>query len=268
MAERETNLTLGAGKLYFDRFDDDGNPTGEFYIGNTTSLTYSVEEERREHYSSDTAERERDESIVLRSTATIGFTTDDIQPENLAMMFKGDKETLVEAGGSAIAENVEIVTKGRWYQLGVDDDNPTGVRLVTITGVDNGGAIANANDVNYEVDAALGRVFIKADAPDIAAGDTVEFTYNVAASTRTIILNKGERVMGALRYIADNTTGDNNDHFFPKVEVSPDGDYEFKGDDWNEMSFSGEVLTKVTAAGTRLEKHYVDGRPVAAVGSS
>ena len=39
--------------------------------------------------------------------------------------------------------------------------------------------------------------------------------------------------------------------------VSPDGDYEFKGDSWNEMSFSGEVLKKDDTTA----KEYGDGRP-------
>jgi len=113
MAERETQLVLGAGKLFFDRFDANGDPTGELYIGNTTSLTYSTDEERQEHFSSDTAERERDASIVIRTTATLGFTTDDIIAENLAMLFKGDAEALAIAAAPAQTENITITTLRR-----------------------------------------------------------------------------------------------------------------------------------------------------------
>ncbi len=254
---REKNLVLGAGKLFFDRWDEDDLPTGEFYIGNTTTLTRSVDEQRQEHYSSDTAEREKDASIVTRSDVKIGFTTDDIQPENIAMMFKGIAELLTVAPDAAATFTIENVKKGRWYQLGVDSDNPTGVRAVTFTSLAHGGAIDNTGGVNYEVDATLGRVYIQDDAPAITEGWDLVATYDVEGSTRTVYIGQGEQVRGSLRYIADNTAGENNDFYWAKVELSPDGDYEFKGDSWNEMSFSGEVLKRDALTA----KEYGDGRP-------
>lgn len=260
---REKNLVLGAGKLFFNRLDDAGVPLGELYIGNTTSLTYSSNEERQEHYSSDTAERERDASVVTRSDSTIGFTTDDIQPENLAMLFKGTTEVLTTASSASEVENL-TVRRGRWYQLGEDALNPTGVRQITLTSLtDDAGspvAVPGGNGgANYEVDLVLARLYIKEDAPNVVDGDVLIITYAVAASSRTVVLSKGEQVKGAVRYIADNTAGENVDHYWPLVEVSPDGDYEFKGDSWSEMSFSGEVTKK-----GNLYKHYADGRPVIA----
>ncbi len=253
---REKNLVLGAGKLFFDRWDENDLPTGEFYIGNTTTLTRSIDEQRQEHYSSDTAEREKDASIVTRSDVKIGFTTDDIQPENIALMFKGSNALLTVSPDAAQTFAIQNIQKGRWYQLGVDDDNPTGVRAITFTSLATGHLIDNANNVNYEVDTVLGRIYIQDDAPGLADGDDVTATYDIEGSSRTIYLGEGEQVRGSLRYIADNTAGVNNDFYWPKVELSPDGDYEFKGDSWNEMSFSGEVLKSGT-----LAKEYGDGRP-------
>lgn len=249
---RAKNYTLGAGKLYFDRLDANGASTGEFYIGNTPSLTYSVDEERQEHYSSDEAAREKDASIVIRSDVTVAFTTDDIQPENVAMMFKGEAETLVVAGATNLPENV-TVRKGRWHQLGVDADNPSGVRQITIDSVSSGAVL----DTDYEVDLELGRIYWIEDAPNVNEDEVVVVTYDQVEHSRTIVISTGDQVRGSLRYIADNTTGRNDDHFWPYIEVSPDGDYEFKGDSWNEMSFTCEALTSGD-----LAKHYIDGRPV------
>jgi hypothetical protein len=110
---------------------------------------------------------------------------------------------------------------------------------------------------NVEFDLDLGRFFVKEDAPDVDDGDDLIVTYAVRASSRSIIISKGENIRGSLRYIADNTTGENRDDYWPRVEISPDGDYEFKGDSWSEMSFSGEVLKR-----EGYYKHYTDGRPV------
>ena len=260
---RLKNYTLGAGKLFFNRLDAAGLPTGEYYIGNTTSLTGSTDEEREEHYSADEAERAKDASVVTRSDNTIGFTTDDIQPENLAMLWKGSVEQLAVIAAMNVAETI-MVNRGRWYQLGESPTSPTGARLITVDTVTDDAmvpvAIPGGNGgANYTVDLELGRLFVKEDAPDIADGDEIIVTYDVAASSRTVIISKGEKISGSLRYIADNTAGENRDDFWPLVDLSPDGDYEFKADSWSEMSFTGEVLKK-----DGYEKHYTDGRPVAA----
>ena len=260
---RSKNYTLGAGKLYFDRFDENDQPTGEYYIGNTTSLTASFDETREEHYSSDEKERSKDASVVTQSDQTVGFTTDDIQPENLALLWKGTAELLAVAAVTSTPETLEV-RKGRWYQLGADVTTPTGARAVTITSVTDDASTpvvipGGAGGANYDVDLALGRIFIKEDAPDINDGDSIIVTYTAAAHTRTVIISKGETIRGSLRYIADNTAGENRDDFWPLVEMSPDGDYEFKNDSWSEMSFTGEVLKR-----EGYEKHYVDGRAVTA----
>lgn len=260
---RGKNYTLGAGKLYFDRLDTDGNSTGEFYIGNTPSLTGSADEERQEHYSSDEKEKAKDMSVVTRSDNTVSFTTDDIQPENLAMLWKGSVDVLAQAAVASVVENI-TVNRGRWYQLGSSPANPTGHRKVTLTSLTDDEstpvAVPGGNGgANFELDLDLGRLFIKEDAPDVADGDILICTYAVAASSRTVIISKGETIRGSLRYIADNTEGENRDDYWPLVDISPDGDYEFKGDDWNEMSFTCEVLKK-----EGYEKHYTDGRAVTA----
>ena len=182
----------------------------------------------------------------------------------MAMLFKGEATVLATVATPGVTEDIEITGLGRWYQLGTSDANPSGVRLVenVVLTDDADGVIADLG-ANYEVDLARARVFIPVGGA-IGLGDTVTFTYDIAASSRSVIISKGDQVTGALRYIADNTTGTNTDHYWPKVDISPDGDYEFKGDDWNEMSFSGEVLTKVSASGTRMEKHYADGVAAAA----
>lgn len=261
---RTKNYTLGAGKLYFDRMDADGNLTGEYYIGNTTSLTGSTDETREEHYSSDEKERAKDASVVTQSDQSVGFTTDDIQPENLAMLWKGTAETLAVSAITSTPETLTVM-RGRWYQLGVGPTAPTGARAVTITTVTDDATPTpaaipgGAGGANYAVDLELGRIFIKEDAPDIDDGDEIIVTYTAAAHSRTVVISKGETIRGALRYIADNTAGENRDDFWPLIDLSPDGDYEFKADSWSEMSFTGEVLKK-----EGYEKHYVDGRPVVA----
>lgn len=131
---RTKNYTIGAGKLFFNRLAADGTETGEYYIGNTTALSGTTDETREEHYSSDEAERAKDASVVTQSNNSIGFTTDDIQPENLAMLFKGTAEQLAVSADTDVEETI-TVNRGRWYQLGTSVANPTGLRALTISAV-------------------------------------------------------------------------------------------------------------------------------------
>lgn len=259
IAPRTPNYTLGAGKLYFDRQDADGSSTGEFYIGNTTALSSTTAETRQEHYTSDYASRAKDASVVTQSDVTLGFTTDDINPFNLALLWKGDASILsVMAIPSTIT--IQTVNRGRWYQLGVTDASPTGARAVTITSVTTSATTPVALDADsWEADTQRGRIFISDTATDVEDGDQVTITWTAEAHSRDMVIASGESIRGSMRYIADNTTGINRDDFWPLVDLSPDGDFDFKADSWTSMSFTGEVL-----AAPGLAKHYVDGLPVTA----
>lgn len=248
---RAKNYTLGRGKLFVDLGD------GEFYIGNTTSMTISGDEEVLQHFDSDEGIREQDDEAPLSDTVSIGFTTDDIQPENLAMFIKGEVTTLATL---AAADQTETITvkRGRHYQLGTSDAHPSGLRAISGLTAKIGAVAVNAAG-NFIVDEGLGRVYILEDAADIDDEDDVIFTYDVDASTRSIIISKNEKAYGALRYVSANPKGPDRDHFFPRVSITADGDYELKGDEWQNMSFSGAALKVPNRA-----KHYIDGRAVVA----
>lgn len=264
MAREDQNLVLGRGRVYVDLYDVNGNLTGEVYIGNTPSFALSTEEETLEHVSSDEGLREVDAEVTLSETDTLTFTTDDIQPFNLALFFKGDESSFATAAIPSVVENITVM-RGRWYQLGASQANPSGHRLVTMTTLtdDEGAPVAvpgGDDGDNYLVDETLGRLYIKPDAPDVADGDILIATYAVAASARPIIITSSDEKIAAVRFIAANAHGDNKDHYWPKVRIAPDGDYELKGDDWQEISLTGKVLTR-----TGWARHLIDGRAVAAV---
>lgn len=258
MAREDQNLVLGRGRVYVDLYDVDGNLTGEVYIGNTPSFALSTEEETLEHVSSDEGIREVDAEVTLSETDTLTFTTDDIQPFNVAMFFKGSESAFATAAIPSVVET-HTVKRGRWYQLGMTQANPSGHRLVTLTSAEIGAVPIPNPALNYELDAALGRVYILPDAPDIVDDDEIEFDYAVSASSRPIIITSQDEKIAAVRFIANNAHGTNQDHYWPKVRIAPDGDYELKGDEWQEISLTGKVLTRVGYA-----RHLIDGRAVAA----
>jgi len=271
MAQGEPqNYTLGRGELYFARFANETTkaPAGERYIGNTPEFSLTISQEVLDHFSSDRGIREKDESIALQVNRTGTLTTDNVNPENVALFFFGSKADVVEAGG-AVTEELAAVQQELYYQLGVsasrpagargisdqDSSNSEGVFLVAESDSNSLGGVAFVEGTDYEMDYDLGRLYIKAGG-GIANNTNLIVSYQVRAATFERVISGSEPVSGVLRFIAQNPTGDDIDYYFPWVKISPNGDYALKSDEWQTIPFNIEVLKR-----TDREAIYADGRP-------
>lgn len=258
------NYTLGRGRVFFDRFPSNvvvdalTRGSGERYLGNTPEFVTNSTSEDLDHFSSEGGVRTKDDSVQLQLDRAGSFITDNISAENVALFFLGEASTLTQAAATAVEEVVAGVARGRFIQLGVTAANPAGVRNVSNVVVKTGVGFATTvtQSGNYQVDEVLGRVYIEANAPGIDGVD-VQFTYDVAASTRSRVVSGSQAIYGSLHFVADNPKGENRDYFYPYVKLSPDGDYNLKGDEWQQIGFTFEVLKKAS----NVEAVYVDGRP-------
>lgn len=257
MAKERNNYTLGRGEIYFGRYlPGTQTPEGERYLGNTPEYSLTIESEDLDHYDSDRGIREKDDSIVIEVTRSGSLITDNIVPANVALFFFGDASTVTITAAVDLSETFATVLKGLYYQLGQTPSNPVGIRGVTsvvVTPV--GGGAAFVANTDYEVEADLGRVQILNDGA-IASGTGVIITYSRTASTNDRVISGSQAVEGSLRFIAFNPKGANFDYFMPWVKLSPNGDYALKGEEWQQIPFTLEVLKK---SGT--EAIFMDGRP-------
>lgn len=264
------DYTLGRGKIFFDRYPDgvtinaNTQGEGEFYFGNTPEFSTSSTSEDLDHFDSDSGIRTKDDSVQLSFDRTGTITCDNISARNIALQFLGDDPApVVTASATAVVNADIVIKKGAFYQLGQTVANPSGVRKVSnvlVSKIVSGSPTVVTPAGNIEVDEDTGRVYILENAAALADGDVARFTYDVAASTREQVISKNKSIYGALRYIADNPKGTNRDYYFPYVKLTPDGDYAFKGDDWQVMTFAVEILKKAS----NIEQVYVDGRAVTA----
>lgn len=253
------NYVIGRGELHFDMFAVGTKAgSGERYFGNTPELSSSSSIDTLDHYNSDHGLRVKDESVTLEDNMTLSFTTDQISPENMALFFGGDVSTQTQA--AATGKTFAITAKlNRSFQLGVSTANPTGDRKVTNVVITKGASPGTpvVAEGNYEVDLELGRVYIESDAAGIADDDVLTATYDTEAYTRQIIVGRSKEIRGALRFISDNPVGDQKDFLWPYVKVTPNGDYALKGDEWQVMGFTVEVLKKDSTT----ERVYIETRP-------
>jgi len=246
--------TLGRGKLYFDRFTNstDKIRTGERYLGNTPEINFNTEAELLEHFDADGGIRVKDDQVILEIVRTLTFTCDNIDDDNLAIFFLGTAGTFTQAAATGGTYDIDDVQQGLYYQIGQTAANPQGVRGVTTV------SIAGASlTTDYTLDAALGRIYI-VPGGGIADDDDIVVTYTCTATDRARILT-GDSVTvdGSLRYISANPKGNQRDYYFPYVQLTPNGDYTFKGDEWQTLPFTCEVL-KFDDSTSAV---YIDGRP-------
>ena len=258
------NYTLGRGELNFAKFAPaTKTPTGELYFGNTPEVSFSVETSFLDHYSSDRGLKEKDESVPLEVNRRGQFVTDNISPANLALAFFGSSSVLTQAAATVTNEAILNVVLGASYQLGMTPNNPAGATNLDVhTGpstnvivTDSTGATTYDEGDDYTIDMVKGRLTIVASGT-ITAGQSVLVDYKTLARSRTAIVSGGTPIEGALRYIAYNPVGEDIDYYMPYVKISPNGDMQLKGDEWQRIPFNFEIL-KLSGR----EAVYANGRP-------
>lgn len=259
------SYTLGRGRVFFDRFAANATITadtvgeGERYIGNTPEFSTNSAAEDLDHFSSEGGIKTKDDSVQLSLDRAGKFTSDNISKENIALYFLGDADSLAQAANAAVVQLI-TVKRGRFYQLGASAALPQGHRQVTITSVMSGAGFSTAHTAPgaWQVDEVLGRLYIPENSTTITEDMEIQVTYAIAAVTMERVISKSNSVYGSIRFVADNPKGTNRDYFLPYVKLSPDGDYNLKGDDWQTMGFTMEILKKAS----NVEAMYVTGRPV------
>ena len=243
----QMNYTLGRGELFFNKWKPGTQVgIGERYFGNTPEMNTNVESENLDHFNSDRGVREKDASVVLQTNRTGSFITDHISPENIALFYLGSVEALTITAGTGLINTFQGVTPGFFYQLGESVANPTGARNVTNVIVKDDAtptAATYALGTDYMLNPELGRIEVL-DGGGIAKDTNLVVTYDEPAGTREVVVSGSSAVEGSLRYVAQNPVGKQIDYYWPWVKITPNGDFALKGDEWQQIPFSIEVLRR------------------------
>lgn len=252
------NQVLGRGKIFLNQFTS-AHPggIGELYLGNTPEFSLAKAQTKLDHFNSDVRLKTKDKTAILTDETTGKFTTDNIVAANLALWFGGVKSALTQLTGTAVTETISVI-RGRSYQIGTSTTNVSGLRNLAAFGAKI--LTVTYDPANYDIDLKLGRLYIHDDAATIgddpASPTALILTYDVTAGARDLVIADGQTVRGALRFIADNAEGYNHDYFLPLVQLMANGDYALKGDTWQQLSFSLDVLKLNDAT----DYVYIDGR--------
>ena len=252
MAREETQLVLGRGEVYFDRFIPGTRVgEGERYIGNTTTFRVQRTLERRERRTAYRGQTVEIPGAVLSESHVIDFITDNIDIENVAGWYGNEATFSGQTSISVVTESFDV-KRGRYYQLG-RATFPAGARNVDYVRVfidDEQIPLAG----NFELDKTLGRFQVLKTAADIADGDTIEVKFEWRNTSGAAATSQAAEMLGALRFISYNEHGPRLHYSFPMVRLSPKGQIDLKGDEWQQMNFEATA----TRLAPGVEQVYID----------
>lgn len=151
IAHDPNNYSLGKGVIYFDKLNSDGYE-GERDLGNSPSFNSSVALDKLDHYNQRSNIRAKDKTVVLEVTPTVSFTLDEINVENVELMFMGETTETVQAADDDLSYTIDVSTLhedmihgNRYYDIGdyrnigvwtlsYDGGTGVGARGETVTG--------------------------------------------------------------------------------------------------------------------------------------
>lgn len=258
------DYTIGRGEVHFARFlPGTTTRTGFRYLGNTPEFSLTLESQTLDHFNSDRGIREKDASVTIEVARSGTIATDEINNENVSMFLfsQAGAETVSVAGGAVTGYAINDVVPGQSYPLGVSDSDPVGALSIAFPGtgptlfsVKKGATeFVAGTDYVYSQDSALLKIV---DGGDILKGDDITVDYTELAYSFERVKSGSEPVTGALMFVTYNPIGPQRKFIMPYVSISPNGDWNLKGDEWQQLPLSFEILRL-----NDFEAIYMNGMP-------
>lgn len=245
-------ILIGSGKLYFDRFDANGNPTGLRFLGNASKfgVTPSVTTTKVKNYT-----RRTRETLAVLTTGqehTFQLVLMEASPKNVALGLNGDSSAFTQAGGTVTDEVVASTTVAGKPQPVVDMIVQTAQRNISAVTVKATTASTPSTLVagtDYEIeDATTGliRILPGATLPGGVTGITVSYTAAALLTTAgksKINAASVAQSTGKLVYIGDNVSGRQLDLEAWKAVITPSSEINWISDDPINLTLDGEFIS-------------------------
>lgn len=249
------DYTLGRGIVLFAPLVN-GIPGAYRDLGNAPEFNISIETETVEHQSSRQGLRVVDKEVVISQKVSLSLTLDELNHENLALVFSGTSTTFTNGAIAGFAEHEMVtgVALGRHYDI----KSAAGVRAYGILAanllVENAtvpGVLVLGTD--YTLDLEMGTIFFLSTATGISAGQAVDVTLTAAAGAPTVDEVRGlttSAVVGALKFVSINPANADKkvEYQFHQVALKPTGDFSLISDEFTTMTLEGAAERNLLAS--------------------
>lgn len=229
---------LGSGDIYFDR-KVDGVFKGLRYLGNATKFEIKENSDKkvrsskgRSNYGSSL------NTVMTKKPADVSITLDDLDKDNLALVFLGDASIVTITGGTVTDE---LVTG---YQGMIFTTAHRKISAVVLT--NSAGSTTYVLGVDYEiVDASLG--LIKVIGSTITDGQSMKIDYSYGAMTSNKVAGgTNSSIIGRVLFNGVNQADQSKSivNVF-EVVLSPSKGIDFLGSDFVEIDLTGTANVPV-----------------------
>jgi hypothetical protein len=250
-----------------------GNPMGVSNLDPTTFTATAVELVAASGTVTFTAQPAANDTITLNGTVLTFVAAGAAGPQiNLGGNFPGTAQNLL-AYINANSVALGVLATGGAAVLTLTDNTPgTGGNAytlaessagITLSGATLAGGSAGSSeplvagvDWNPDPDGGRFQIIDQADGGHVADDSVVVISYELAQADVSLLQTNEEDIYGELRFVADNPVGDNTDYFWPYVILRSSGNMQLKGDTWQEMTFSAEILQL-----PNMQRVYMRKRP-------
>lgn len=233
------NLYLGAGEVWFNRFDAAGNPTQWRHLGNVSKLDLNPNVQTVEKYGSMQGSRALLARAVSQTGGEVDLTLDEFDNENLAIALLGSTAAFSQTAGSATTQAITGTSK-KGTALS------TGKLKITVTAVQVG-VTTYALGTDYTVDSDSGLITITPNStiPD-ASAITWSGSYPAIASTQVNALSNAI-INGMLRFrSASDATGPRYILDIWKLNIAPSAALALIGNQFGDIGLKGNLLQDTT----------------------
>jgi len=240
------NWTLGAGYFLFQREGEDE----WWYLAETPDAELTNEVTKQELMSVDGPQSQTLEDPITSIDRSLNTSIRDISQMALELFFGGTASEESQSSVSAQEEDFASIKLGAIYSLGtsITAAPAQGYRLVASVSIEedpDGTPVSLVEGTDYQVDLTEGNIKILASATNVSEGDDIRVTYDVTASTtkKVVTSENSASTICAMKFISDNTRGDDRTYIFPRVDFGPNGPISLKSrDTYTEVPMVGTIL--------------------------
>lgn len=244
------NLYLGAGSVFFDRFDANGASTGLRHLGNVDTFEITNTVETKEKKNAMDGAKATYAEVVTGSTSELSMTLTEFTKENIALATLGNEAVYTQEEVTTVtdqavgpAANVKLDV---WYDLGAL--NPT------VTTVKQGTSTLDPDAYELNAEAGMIRLLSSYTGENKAVeGEAITWSGSIPAITEAegMYVVQGlaaGSIKGRVRYIsAENQTQG------PRVMVdvwicglNPDGALGLIAEDFGSFNMKGKVYADMS----------------------
>jgi hypothetical protein len=252
-----SNLSLGAGDVWFDRFDTSGNSSGSLrHLGNVEELSTSMSVDTITKKSSMSGARGILAEVITGSDFEVSMTLDEYETNNLSLALLGTEGAFTQTAAAGIVGRVisAAIVLDVWYEL--KDANGLGAFNPTVTAFKQGATTLAAAAYDFRADCGMVRFLSSyVGANNAVAGASTTWDGSIPA----VVAGAGQRIVqalavgkiqGRLRYRSadDQAQGKRIVVDFWKLNLKPDGDLNFISDDFGTFKLKGAAQIDTSKA--------------------